>query len=94
MAEIQRSSIGLSGECFVVLELLRLKFSIGIILCNGKAKDHTMDYPHCFLYTASDAKGQVKQYSTSGILDLTTLNNADFKERRDKIEKKKPNYLS
>lgn len=39
MAEIQRSSTGLSGEYFVAAEMLRRGFSVGITMGNAKAID-------------------------------------------------------
>ncbi len=39
MAEIQRSSTGLSGEYFVAAEILRRGFSVGITMGNAKAID-------------------------------------------------------
>jgi predicted AAA+ superfamily ATPase len=39
MAEIQRSSTGLSGEYFVAAELLRRGYSVGITMGNAKAID-------------------------------------------------------
>jgi hypothetical protein len=131
MAEIQRSSTGLSGEYFVAAELLRRGFSVGITMGNAKAIDilaekenkqyiiqvksiykkknvgwpmmkdkvvenhyyifvnlngDKMDYPEYFICTGSEAKEKVKQYSTRGIVDLSTLNNADFKGRWNKIK--------
>ncbi|UZT97920.1 hypothetical protein ODZ84_22585 [Chryseobacterium fluminis] len=39
MAEIQRSSTGLSGEYFVAAEFLRRGFSVGITMGNAKSID-------------------------------------------------------
>ncbi len=39
MAEIQKSSTGLSGEYFVAAELLRRGYSVGITMGNAKAID-------------------------------------------------------
>lgn len=130
MAEIQRSSTGLSGEYFVAAELLRRGYSVGITMGNAKAIDilaekdgkqfiiqvkaifkkknvgwpimvdkvnesifyvfvnlngDKMTEPDYFIATGIEAKQKVKQYTTRGIIDLTTLNNEDFKNRWDKI---------
>lgn len=42
--------------------------------------------PHYFIATSDEARVKVKQYSTRGIIDLTTLRTPDFQERWDKIE--------
>lgn len=130
MAEIQRSSTGLSGEYFVAAELLRRGYSVGITMGNAKAIDilaekdgnqfiiqvkaifkkknvgwpmmadkvnesifyvfvnlngDKMTEPDYFIATGLEAKQKVKQYTTRGIIDLSTLNNDDFKNRWDKI---------
>jgi len=130
MAEIQRSSTGLSGEYFVAAELLRRGYSVGITMGNAKAIDilaeqdgnqfiiqvkaifkkknvgwpmmadkvnesifyvfvnlngDKMTDPDYFIATGLEAKQKVKQYTTRGIIDLSTLNNDDFKNRWDKI---------
>ena len=130
MAEIQRSSTGLSGEYFVAAELLRRGYSVGITMGNAKAIDilaekdgnqfiiqvkaifkkknvgwpmmadkvnesifyvfvnlngDKMTEPDYFIATGIEAKQKVKQYTTRGIIDLSTLNNDDFKNRWDKI---------
>ncbi|NMB00069.1 MAG: hypothetical protein GX971_00895 [Firmicutes bacterium] len=130
MAEIQRSSTGLSGEYFVAAELLRRGYSVGITMGNAKAIDilaekggnqfiiqvkaifkkknvgwpmmadkvnenifyvfvnlngDKMTEPDYFIATGIEAKQKVKQYTTRGIIDLSTLNNNDFKNRWDKI---------
>lgn len=131
MAEIQRSSTGLSGEYFVAAELLRRGYSVGITMGNAKAIDilaekdgkqfiiqvkaifkkknvgwpmmkdkvnesifyvfvnlngDKMTEPDYFIATGIEAKQKVKQYTTRGIIDLSTLNNIDFKNRWDKIQ--------
>jgi hypothetical protein len=131
MAEIQRSSTGLSGEYFVAAELLRRGYSVGITMGNAKAIDilaekdghqyiiqvkaifkkknigwpimrdkvneqifyifvnlngDKMSEPDYFIATGKEAKLKVKQYNTRGIIDLSTLNNDDFKDRWDKIK--------
>jgi len=130
MAEIQRSSTGLSGEYFVAAELLRRGYSVGITMGNAKAIDilaekdgnqfiiqvkaifkkknvgwpmmgdkvnesifyvfvnlngDKMNEPDYFIATGTEAKQKVKQYTTRGIIDLSTLNTDDFKNRWDKI---------
>lgn len=44
-----------------------------------------MTEPHYFIATGKEAKSKVKQYSTRGIVDLSGLNNEDFKDRWDKL---------
>ncbi|BBD45356.1 Hypothetical protein PEIBARAKI_5349 [Petrimonas sp. IBARAKI] len=44
-----------------------------------------MTEPDFFIATGKEAKPKVKQYTTRGIIDLSTLNNDDFKNRWDKI---------
>lgn len=44
------------------------------------------DAPTYFIATAEETKLKVKQYSTRGIVDLTTLRNEQFLGRWDKIE--------
>ncbi len=39
-----------------------------------------------FIATGEEAKPKGKQYTTRGIIDLSTLNNDDFKNRWDKIQ--------
>jgi hypothetical protein len=131
MAEIQRSSTGLSGEYFVAAELLRRGYNVGITMGNAKAIDilaekdghqfiiqvkaifkkknvgwpmmadkvnesifyvfvnlngDKMTEPDYFIATGIEAKQKVKQYTTRGIIDLSTLDNDDFKNRWDKIK--------
>lgn len=131
MAEIQRSSTGLSGEYFVAAELLRRGYSVGITMGNAKAIDilaekdgkqfiiqvkaifkkknvgwpmmkdkvnetifyvfvnlngDKMTEPDYFIATGIEAKQKIKQYTTRGIIDLSTINNIDFKNRWDKIQ--------
>jgi len=45
-----------------------------------------MTEPDYFIATGIEAKQKVKQYTTRGIIDLSTLNNIDFKNRWDKIQ--------
>jgi hypothetical protein len=45
-----------------------------------------MTEPDYFIATGKEAKPKVKQYTTRGIIDLSTLNNDDFKNRWDKIQ--------
>lgn len=44
-----------------------------------------MTEPDYFIATGIEAKQKVKQYTTRGIIDLSTLNTDDFKNRWDKI---------
>lgn len=131
MAEIQRSSTGLSGEYFVAAELLRRGFSVGITMGNAKAIDilaekdghqyiiqvkaifkkknigwpmmrdkvnekifyifvnlngDKMNGPDYFIANGKETKRKVKQYTTRGIIDLSSLNNDDFNGRWDKLK--------
>ncbi|MCZ2129705.1 MAG: hypothetical protein LC109_05495 [Bacteroidia bacterium] len=45
-----------------------------------------MTEPDYFIATGIEAKQKVKQYTTRGIIDLSTINNIDFKNRWDKIQ--------
>jgi hypothetical protein len=42
--------------------------------------------PAYFVLTSDEAKSKVKQYSTRGIIDYSTVNNSAYLERWDKIE--------
>lgn len=44
-----------------------------------------MTEPDFFIATGKEAKSKVKKYTTRGIIDLSSLNNDDFKNRWDKI---------
>lgn len=48
-------------------------------------KGDTMSEPEYFICTGAEAQPLVKQYSTRGIMNRTTLNNEDYKGRWDKI---------
>jgi len=43
--------------------------------------------PQYFICTPEEARKKVKQYSTRGIIDLTTLREPAYEERWDKIER-------
>ena len=45
-----------------------------------------MGQPDYFICTGKEAKIKVKQYTTRGIIDLTSLRSDEFKERWDKIK--------
>lgn len=45
-----------------------------------------MSNPDYFIATGKEAKAKVKQYTTRGIVDLSTLNNEDYLGRWDKIK--------
>jgi predicted AAA+ superfamily ATPase len=49
---------------------------------NGDA----MAQPDYYIATGVEAFNKVKQYKTRGIIDLSSLNNDDFKNRWDKIK--------
>jgi predicted AAA+ superfamily ATPase len=42
--------------------------------------------PDYYIATSEETKDKVKQYSTRGIVDLSTLNNVQFLSRWDKLE--------
>lgn len=44
-----------------------------------------MTSPDYYICTGLEAKAKVKQYNTRGIIDLSNLNNGEFKDRWDKI---------
>lgn len=45
-----------------------------------------MTNPDYYISTGKEAKDKVKQYTTRGIIDLSSLNNDDFINRWDKIQ--------
>lgn len=45
-----------------------------------------MTEPDYFICTGLEAINNVKQYTTRGIIELSCLNNTDFKSRWDKIK--------
>lgn len=45
-----------------------------------------MESPDYYIATAKEAKEKVKQYSTRGIIDLSSLNNEKFKNKWSKLE--------
>ena len=49
----------------------------------------TMGTPVYFICTAEEAREKVKQYDTRGIINLATINTADFIGNWSKLEKKK-----
>ena len=59
------------------------KVEIGIIYIFVNLNDQ--EQPDFFICTAQEAKDNIKQYSTRGIFDLTTILRFDFKDRWDKI---------
>ena len=42
--------------------------------------------PDYFIATGKETKSKVKQYTTRGIIDLSSLNNDDFKNKWSKIK--------
>lgn len=48
----------------------------------------TMSMPDFFIATSEEAFEKVKQYETRGIVDLSSLNNENFKNRWDKLSLK------
>jgi hypothetical protein len=47
-----------------------------------------MDHPDYFICTSYEAIAKVKQYSTRGIIDLSSLNSENYKENWNKLELK------
>lgn len=47
-----------------------------------------MSAPDYFICTSEEAFKKVKQYTTRGIIDLSTINNEDFRDRWDKLSMK------
>ncbi len=47
-----------------------------------------MSQPEFFICTSDEAKNNVKQYETRGIINLRALNKEDFKDNWGKLEKK------
>jgi hypothetical protein len=45
-----------------------------------------MSDPDYFIATGKEAKSKVKQYTTRGIIDLSSLNNDDFKNNWNKLK--------
>lgn len=43
--------------------------------------------PDYFICTSDEARAKAKQYSTRGIIDLTTIRGPDYKDRWEKIDK-------
>jgi predicted AAA+ superfamily ATPase len=46
-----------------------------------------MEIPDYYICTSTEARDKVKQYSTRGIIDLSTLNNDNFKNNWGKLLK-------
>ena len=61
------------------------KINEGIFYVFVNLNGDKMTEPDYFIATGKEAKIKVKQYATRGIIDLSTLNNGDFKNRWDKI---------
>ncbi|WP_345333545.1 hypothetical protein [Mucilaginibacter defluvii] len=45
-----------------------------------------MAHPTYYICTSEEVKQKVKQYTTRGIVDLSTINSEQFIERWDKLE--------
>jgi len=45
-----------------------------------------MDHPDYFICTSYEASAKIKQYSTRGIIDLSTLNSENYKGNWTKLE--------
>lgn len=86
------------GKQFIIqVKAIFKKKNVGWTMMKDKVNESTfyvfvnlngdkMTEPDYFIATGIEAKQKVKQYTTRGIIDLSTLNNIDFKNRWDKIQ--------
>jgi hypothetical protein len=79
----------------VQVKAIRNKKSVGWPMMKDKVIDgilyifinlNDQAIPEYYIATAKEAKEKVKQYATRGIIDLSTLKNANFINRWDKLE--------
>lgn len=79
----------------IQVKAIRNKKSVGWPIMRDKVEDgiiyifvnlNDQDHPDYFICTSTEAREKVKQYKTRGIIDLTTLRNANYHNRWDKIE--------
>jgi hypothetical protein len=48
-----------------------------------------MEKPDYFICTSDEVLKKIKPYASRDIVDLATIDSSDYKERWDKLEKKK-----
>lgn len=65
--------------------MMKDKVEIGSFYVFVNLNGDKMTEPHYFIATGKEVKSKVKQYTTRGIVDLSGLNNEDFKVRWDKL---------
>lgn len=65
--------------------IMRDKIKPGIFYVFVNLNGDKMINPEYFICTSSEAKKKVKQYSTRGIIDLSTLKSDQYIDRWDKI---------
>jgi len=79
----------------IQVKAIRNKKSIGWPIMKDKVFDNILyifvnlndqDNPDYYIATAQEAREKVKQYTTRGIIDLTTLKSDTFFNRWDKLE--------
>ncbi|TWI83277.1 hypothetical protein IQ13_1385 [Lacibacter cauensis] len=66
--------------------MMKDKVNINILYVFVNLNGDKMSTPDYFIATGKEAKAKVKQYTTRGIIDLSTLNNEDYLGRWDKIK--------
>lgn len=69
--------------------MMKDKVKEGCIYVFVNLNGDTMNGPDYFVCTSEEAYKKVKQYTTRGIIDLSTLNNEDFRNRWDKLQLRK-----
>ncbi len=66
--------------------MMKDKVNVTIFYVFVNLNGDKMTEPDYFIATGIEAKQKVKQYTTRGIIDLSTINNIEFKNRGDKIQ--------
>jgi predicted AAA+ superfamily ATPase len=66
--------------------MMKDKVNTNILYVFVNLNGDKMSTPDYFIATGKEAKAKVKQYTTRGIIDLSTLNNEDYLGRWDKIK--------
>lgn len=79
----------------IQVKAIRNKKSVGWPIMKDKVFDEILyvfvnlndqETPDYYIATGQEAREKVKQYTTRGIIDLTTLKNETFQNRWDKLE--------
>lgn len=79
----------------IQVKAIRNKKSVGWPIMKDKIFDEILyvfinlndqEIPEYYIATGQEAREKVKQYTTRGIIDLTTLKNETFHNRWDKLE--------